>query len=420
MDARRAVTFSFRVSRRRARSAGRRARARERRQPRSRPGTPPPRAGRRDERLLERPDRVRRRPAGPLLVPAHRLRRQRRDGAQRRRGRRRPRRLRPLRQHLPGPRRATTTAARNAASASGRAGHSHQGQDVFARCGTPLVAARGGRVKFKQYHAAAGHYLVIDGAGTDEDYVYMHLAEASPFSAGDRVYTGQRIGAVGDTGNARGCHLHFELWSGPGWYDGGKPVRPAARRCSAWDAWSLAAPASRARRACGPAAGGRRGCRPPAAAPTPRPRSGSCRSRSRSRRRCRATRWPRSRRSASRRCPSTIVSTIPMRWRPGFSSRANRPTKRPQTTQVTNAHAATLAGARRAATNEEAHWPATRSPPLEDIPDVSGDYPGEMRIGHRARRRRAGGLHLAPDGPPAPAARAATATATGRRRSSSS
>ena len=125
----------------------------------------------------------------------------------------------------------------NADFGSGRAGHSHQGQDVFARCGTPLVAARGGRVKFKQYHAAAGHYLVIDGAGTDEDYVYMHLAEASPFSPGDRVYTGQRIGAVGDTGNARGCHLHFELWRGPGWYDGGKPFDPLSS-LRAWDAWS--------------------------------------------------------------------------------------------------------------------------------------------------------------------------------------
>jgi murein DD-endopeptidase MepM/ murein hydrolase activator NlpD len=120
---------------------------------------------------------------------------------------------------------------------SGRAGHSHQGHDVFAKCGTRMVAARGGRVKFKQYHAAAGHYLVIDGAGTDVDYAYMHLDQPSPFSEGDRVYTGQTIGAVGDSGNARGCHLHFELWSAPGWYDGGEPFDPLPS-LQAWDSWS--------------------------------------------------------------------------------------------------------------------------------------------------------------------------------------
>jgi murein DD-endopeptidase MepM/ murein hydrolase activator NlpD len=120
---------------------------------------------------------------------------------------------------------------------AGRAGHSHQGQDVFAKCGTPLVAARGGKIQFKQYHAAAGNYIVIDAAGTSVDYVYMHLAEPSPFRPGDRVYTGQRIGSVGDTGNARGCHLHFELWSGPGWYDGGKPFDPLPA-LQAWDGWS--------------------------------------------------------------------------------------------------------------------------------------------------------------------------------------
>jgi murein DD-endopeptidase MepM/ murein hydrolase activator NlpD len=120
---------------------------------------------------------------------------------------------------------------------AGRAGHRHQGQDVFAKCGTPLVAARGGTVKFKQYHAAAGNYVVIDGAGTDVDYAYMHLAEPTPFRTGDRVYTGQRIGAVGDTGNADGCHLHFELWNPPGWYDGGKPFDPLPS-LQAWDGWS--------------------------------------------------------------------------------------------------------------------------------------------------------------------------------------
>jgi murein DD-endopeptidase MepM/ murein hydrolase activator NlpD len=120
---------------------------------------------------------------------------------------------------------------------AGRSGHSHQGHDVFAKCGTRMVAARGGRVQYQGYHSAAGNYIVIDGAGTSNDYVYMHLAEPSPFRAGDRVYTGQRIGAVGETGNAQGCHLHFELWASPGWYDGGDPFDPLPS-LRAWDSWS--------------------------------------------------------------------------------------------------------------------------------------------------------------------------------------
>jgi murein DD-endopeptidase MepM/ murein hydrolase activator NlpD len=117
---------------------------------------------------------------------------------------------------------------------SGRAGHSHQGHDVFARCGTPMVAARGGRVQASKYHYAAGNYVVIDADGSGTDYVYMHLADRSPFSRGDRVATGQRIGAVGDSGNARGCHLHFELWSAPGYYEGGRPFDPLPA-LKAWD-----------------------------------------------------------------------------------------------------------------------------------------------------------------------------------------
>ena len=120
---------------------------------------------------------------------------------------------------------------------SGRSGHSHQGHDVFARCGTRLVAARGGRVKFSGYHAAAGNYVVIDGAGTAVDYAYMHLEQLSPFPTGARVYTGQAIGTVGESGNARGCHLHFEMWSAPGWYDGGSPFDPY-RSLRTWDGWS--------------------------------------------------------------------------------------------------------------------------------------------------------------------------------------
>jgi murein DD-endopeptidase MepM/ murein hydrolase activator NlpD len=116
-----------------------------------------------------------------------------------------------------------------------RRGHTHQGQDVFARCGTPLVAARGGKVIFAGYHSLAGYYVVIDGTGTGVDYAYMHLREPARVITGDTVYTGQQIGEVGDTGDAQGCHLHFEEWTPPGWYKGGHPFDPLTD-LKRWDA----------------------------------------------------------------------------------------------------------------------------------------------------------------------------------------
>jgi murein DD-endopeptidase MepM/ murein hydrolase activator NlpD len=118
-----------------------------------------------------------------------------------------------------------------------RRGHVHQGQDVFAACGTPLVAARGGTVVYSGYHALAGYYVVIDGQGTGVDNAYMHLREPALVSAGARVYTGQPIGEVGDSGDAQGCHLHFEEWSAPGWYKGGRPFDPLPD-LKRWDASS--------------------------------------------------------------------------------------------------------------------------------------------------------------------------------------
>ena len=66
-----------------------------------------------------------------------------------------------------------------------RKGHTHQGQDVMAKCGTPLVAARGGRVQFAGYQGAAGNYLVIDGqAARGRDYAYMHLTRQGHLQGG--------------------------------------------------------------------------------------------------------------------------------------------------------------------------------------------------------------------------------------------
>ncbi len=118
-----------------------------------------------------------------------------------------------------------------------RSGHTHQGQDVGAACGTPLVAARGGTVQYAGYQSAAGNYIVIDGRGTGFDFMYAHLAEPSPLHTGETVRTGQPIGIVGDTGDAQGCHLHFEMWTPPGWYEGGEPIDPLPY-LEKWDKYS--------------------------------------------------------------------------------------------------------------------------------------------------------------------------------------
>jgi len=117
---------------------------------------------------------------------------------------------------------------------AGRSGHSHEGQDVMAQCGTPVVAARGGVVKQKATHSAAGNYVVISDAATGQDHGYMHFRAPAVVDRGDTVETGQLIGYVGSTGSSTACHLHFEIWTAPGWYEGGRPIDPLAT-LKRWD-----------------------------------------------------------------------------------------------------------------------------------------------------------------------------------------
>lgn len=108
-----------------------------------------------------------------------------------------------------------------------QAGRGHRGQDLLTRCGRPVLAARGGRVRLRDYHGAAGNFVTIDGQGTSREYVYQHLAERGMPEEGERVETGERIGFVSTSGNASTCHLHFEIWTAPGSYIGGTALDPA-------------------------------------------------------------------------------------------------------------------------------------------------------------------------------------------------
>ena len=91
--------------------------------------------------------------------------------------------------------------------------NSHTGIDVAASTGVPIYAARGGQVIMSEYGAGAnwsyGNFVVIDhGDGTTTLYAHM---SSRAVSEGELVTQGQTIGAVGDTGNTSGPHLHYEV-----------------------------------------------------------------------------------------------------------------------------------------------------------------------------------------------------------------
>lgn len=58
-----------------------------------------------------------------------------------------------------------------------------------------------------------GYFALIHGEGERRSYFYAHMPGRARVRKGEFVYEGERIGAVGETGNAvgTGCHLHFEV-----------------------------------------------------------------------------------------------------------------------------------------------------------------------------------------------------------------
>lgn len=102
-------------------------------------------------------------------------------------------------------------------------GRYHEGIDLFAARGTPVVAVAGGTLFRVGYSGISGNRLWLrDDAGTE--FFYAHLDAFAPAAReGARVEKGTVIGYNGDTGDARGTspHVHFEIHPG-----GGGPIRP--------------------------------------------------------------------------------------------------------------------------------------------------------------------------------------------------
>src|SRR5215217_5406432 len=97
-------------------------------------------------------------------------------------------------------------------------GRQHEGQDIFAPRGTPILSATNGFVYKIGENNLGGQTVSVIGSG-GRVYYYAHLDSYAPgLEVGDPVSTRTVLGYVGTTGNAQGTppHLHFGIYTTTG------------------------------------------------------------------------------------------------------------------------------------------------------------------------------------------------------------
>ena len=85
----------------------------------------------------------------------------------------------------------------------------HDGHDYSALIGTTVHSTANGRVKKSKYWGTFGNYIEIDH-GNGFVTAYGHLSKLN-VRKGDKVFRGQKIGEVGNTGRSTAPHLHYEV-----------------------------------------------------------------------------------------------------------------------------------------------------------------------------------------------------------------
>lgn len=96
-------------------------------------------------------------------------------------------------------------------------GRKHEGIDIFAKRGTPVLSSTKGIVYNTGVDVLGGKVVRVLGPGGYIHY-YAHLEDYGTYSSGDAVDIGDTLGFVGDSGNARGTppHLHYGIYERTG------------------------------------------------------------------------------------------------------------------------------------------------------------------------------------------------------------
>jgi len=108
-------------------------------------------------------------------------------------------------------------------------GRRHEGVDIFAPRGTPVLSATEGIVTRVGTNNLGGQVVWVLGPAGHRHY-YAHLHSYADIGVGDRVQVGTVLGTVGNTGNARGTppHLHYGVYGREGAFNPYPLLRAAA------------------------------------------------------------------------------------------------------------------------------------------------------------------------------------------------
>ncbi|PWF42105.1 M23 family peptidase [Massilia glaciei] len=96
-------------------------------------------------------------------------------------------------------------------------GRRHEGIDIFAKRGTPVLASTEGIVLSRGDNSLGGNVVWVLGPSGQRHY-YAHLDQPAVVVRGERVQVGTLLGYVGNTGNAKTTppHLHYGVYTSGG------------------------------------------------------------------------------------------------------------------------------------------------------------------------------------------------------------
>ena len=111
-------------------------------------------------------------------------------------------------------------------------GRPHEGQDIFAPTGTPVISPTETKVIETGTDGGRGNWAAIYDQARDRTYVYFHMVAPAEVEAGEKLAPGEPVGEVGCTGSCYGEHLHFEIREGEDPYGTATDPLPELQRWS--------------------------------------------------------------------------------------------------------------------------------------------------------------------------------------------